>query len=442
MAEILVVDDDQSVASAFRTFLRFEGHDCRVASSAPEALAMLAERTPAVVVMDVRMPGVDGLTALKEMRARYPDLYVVMMTGYGTSQTSIDAIRDGAFDFLHKPLDLDELRAVIRKALAARESRDAADGVPPVEAGAAPTLVGETPAMREVYKTIGRLAALDVPALLLGEHGTGKRLVASTIHANSARRGAPFSVADCRLLPELDVEAHLAGAGGGTVLFLHVDALAPVQQATLGRLLARSAGRTTVDARPLAASEADLRTLAGQGTFNRELLETLAVVTVTLPPLRDRRDDIPLLVRAFIQRFNAEFGRTLARMDDGLLRRLQDHSWPGNVAELEGLVKRGCILARSDVITDEDIGGSLAQPMITSRQDTESALAAATRHALQERLIDLPAGEVSSVYHDLVDLVETTLVAEALKVTNANQVKAAAILGVNRATLRKKMPSP
>ncbi|MBS1818138.1 MAG: sigma-54-dependent Fis family transcriptional regulator [Acidobacteria bacterium] len=440
MAEILVVDDDQSVASAFKTFLRYEGHDCRIASSAPEAMQAIAERPPALVVMDVRMPGVDGLAALKEMRAKYPDLYVVMMTGYGTSQTSIDAIRDGAFDFLHKPLDLDELRGVIRKALAARESRDTSESPAAVDAGTAPSLVGEAPAMREVYKTIGRLAALDVPALLVGEHGTGKRLVAATIHANSARRARPFVVVDCAASPELNVDEQMALASGGTLLLQHIEALAPAAQAALVKTLGRTSGRSAGAARLLAATEADLRALAASGAFNRELVETLAVVTVALPPLRNRRDDIPLLVRAFIQRFNVEFERGISRMDDALLRRLQEHPWPGNVAELEGVVKRGCILARSEVITADDIGGSLTQAPAANRQEAESSLSIAAKRALQERLIAQSPNEPSSAYHDIIDLVETTLVKEALLVTNGNQVKAALILGVNRATLRKKMP--
>ena len=192
MADILIVDDDQAIATAFEHFLTYEGHTFRLASSAAEGMTLLEQRLPDVVMMDVRMPGVDGVTALQQMRRRFPDLYVVMMTAYSSSQSSIDAIRAGAFDYLTKPLDLDQLRGVIGRALAAQhasgESSSAATAglEPPV------MLIGDTPAMREVYKMIGRLATNSVTALIVGEHGTGKGLVVATIHGNSARRDRPL----------------------------------------------------------------------------------------------------------------------------------------------------------------------------------------------------------------------------------------------------------
>jgi DNA-binding NtrC family response regulator len=368
-----------------------------------------------------------------------------MMTGYGTSQTSIEAIRAGAFDYLNKPLDLDELRGVMRKALAAREARDVSAMPAPGDVDLAPTLVGETAVMREAYKTIGRLAALDVPALIVGEHGTGKQLVAATIHENSERNVRPLALVDCTHAADSEIEAQLAATHGGTVHLEHLEALSPGVQAALARMLGRSVARGAQPApsavRVLASTEADLAALVESGTFNRELHAAIAVVTVRLPPLRERREDIPLLVRYFIQRFNAEFDRGIARVDDHVMRLLQEHAWRGNVAELESVIKRGCILARSDVVTTDEIGKSLSQPSAAGRREVESALTVSARTALQERLIDLQPGTESSAYHDILDLVETALVAEALLVTNGNQVKAAGILGVNRATLRKKMPA-
>jgi DNA-binding NtrC family response regulator len=174
--------------------------------------------------------------------------------------------------------------------------------------------------------------------------------------------------------------------------------------------------------------------------FSRELYHALAVVTLHLPALRDRADDIPLLVRHLIQKFNADLNRTIKGVDDTVARMLQEHAWPGNVGELESVIKRACILARGDVITSDEIGQTLAGEPLPARQDVESALVRAVRTALQERLVDSSGPEPSSVFHDLIDLVETTLVKEALAITNGNQLKAAGILGVNRATLRKKMP--
>jgi DNA-binding NtrC family response regulator len=446
MAEILVVDDDQSVASAFERFLHYEGYRYRIASNAQDALRLMDDHTPDLVVMDVRMPGVDGLQALQEMRARFPDVYVVMMTAYGTSQTSIDAIRAGAFDYLTKPLDLDQLRTVIQKALAARRIRDAAH----IPSDSGPTLpavslVGDTPAMHDVYKTIGRLATNDVPALVIGERGTGKQLVVATIHDNSDRREKPFVSLDCAALPESIVEQELFGRSAGTVHLANVQALPPALQARLARALGpertRGSAAGGVDARVLASTDSDLARLVADGTFNHELFDALAVITVRLPPLRERREDIPLLVTHLVQRFNEELNRTIKGVDEELSRRLQAHEWPGNVGELESVVKRACIITRGDVLTIEDIGDSLTASRFPVSKDVEGQLARAVRTTLQERLVEPAGASPSSIFHDIVDLVEATLVKEALTITNGNQVKAAEILGVNRATLRKKMPS-
>jgi DNA-binding NtrC family response regulator len=433
MAEILVVDDDQSIATAFERFLRHEGHVCTVASNAEDAVRLVAERDPDLVVMDIRMPGVDGLQTLQQLRSLYPDVYVVMMTAYGTSQTSIDAIRAGAFEYLTKPLDLDQLRTVIAHALAARRSRERAS----VEADVPPSpqvrLVGEAPAMQEVYKMIGRLATNDVPALIVGERGTGKELVAATIHANSGRRDGPFVTVDCATLDDATLESELTAAAGGTLHLAEVHALSRPLQA---RVLRAARGAPTP--RLIASTAKATAELVEDESFNREFYELLAVITLRVPPLRERSEDIALLVRSFTERFNEELNRTIKGVDEQVLQRLQEHDWPGNVGELESVVKRACIITRGDVITLADIGGSLSENRFAGRQDAESALCRAARVALQERLVDTTAAAEASAFHDIVSLVETTLVKEALSITNGNQVKASELLGLNRATLRKK----
>jgi DNA-binding NtrC family response regulator len=438
MADILVVDDDQSVATAFERFLRHEGHTCLPASNAEDALRLVDERRPALAFMDVRMPGVDGLQALKMLRDRYPEVYVVIMTAHGTSQTSIDAMRAGAFEYVTKPLDLDELRTIIGHALSAKAGgADTGDTQHPRAA-----LVGDSASMQEVYKLIGVLAANDVPALVVGERGTGKELVVATIHDNSARRDQPFVTIDCANLPAEAVDAELARVEDGFVHVAAVHALPRAAQMRMMRMLrddsSRGAARGQGRLRILASTDHDLAAAAQDGSFSLELRELLSVITVRLKPLRDRREDIPPLVRHFIQRFNDELSRNVSGVDDAAMRRLTEHGWPGNAAELESVLKRACIVARGDVITLNDLGDSLSGGRVLGRQAAESALARSARTALHERLVEASAGGERSLYHEIVEVVEGALVDEALTITNGNQVKASELLGVNRATLRKK----
>lgn len=440
MAEILIVDDDQSVATAFGHFLHFAGHGFRLASNAEDAVRLIAEQRPNLVMMDVRMPGVDGLQALEQIRSQFPDVPVAIMTAYGTSQTSIDAIRAGAFDYLTKPLDLDQLTAVIDKALAAQRVSDDSGAVV-VEDVPSVSLVGDSPAMLEVYKMIGRLATNDVPALVVGERGTGRRLVILTIHDNSSRRGRPFLTIDCAVLAESAIDTAVFGPEDGTVQLDRIEALSLPFQARLARALGDERGRgAPLQARVIASTECDLADRIESGAFSRELYDALAVITLRIPPLREHRDDIPLLVRHFIQRFNTELNRAIKGVDDRVARMLQGHAWPGNVGELERVIKRACIVARSDVLTIDDIGESLADSRFSGTGDAESSLERSVRAVLYDRLVQT-SGSASSPFHDIVESVESALVREALTITNGNQVKAADILGVNRATLRKKMPA-
>jgi DNA-binding NtrC family response regulator len=440
VADILVVDDDQSVAAAFERFLRHEGHRPHLASDAADAFRQVGENQPDLVFMDIRMPGVDGLQALKALREQYPDVYVVIMTAHGTSQTSIDAIRAGAFEYVTKPLDLEALRTIIGHALSARSRGKELDTAAPAVPSAA--LVGSSPAMQDVYKMIGRLSTNDVPALVVGERGTGKELVISTIHQNSARRDQPFVSLDCATVTGEVLESEMAAAAGGTLHLASIHALPRALQTTLSRALRGEPRRGSAPApqmpRVIASTDQDLVAAVEDGAFSRELYETLSVITISLKPLRERREDVPALVIQFIQRFNEQLNRGLRGVDDAALRRLVEHSWPGNAAELESALKRACIVARGEVITNADLAENLSQGRVLSRQGAESALARAARSALQERLVETTSDPSASPYHDIVGIVEAVLVSEALTITNGNQVKASELLGVNRATLRKK----
>lgn len=440
MADILVVDDDQSVATAFERFLRHEGHRPFLASSAADALRQVSEQRPDLVFMDVRMPGVDGLQALQTLRAQFPDVYVVIMTAHGTSQTSIDAIRAGAFEYVTKPLDLDALRGIISQALSARPSRPADEPAASVQPSVA--LVGDSPSMRDVYKMIGRLATNDVPALVVGERGTGKELVVATIHHNSPRRDHPFVTVDGTTATPETFAADVAAAQGGTLHVASVHALPRAAQVVLARALreepAGAGSRVPSSIRVIASTDHDLAACVDDGTFGRDLYEVLSVITLRLKPLRERREDVPALVEHFVRRFNDQLGRAIRGVDDAAMRRLVEHAWPGNAAELQSTLKRACIVTKGEVITNADLGETLGQGRSMGRQGAESALARASRSALQERIVEGAPASDASVYHDIVGIVETALVNEALAMTNGNQVKASELLGVNRATLRKK----
>ena len=441
MADILIVDDDESVVSAFKAFLAHEGHRCRVASNAEDAVAAVAAVRPSLVITDVRMPGASGIEGLERMREIAPGLPVVVMSAYGTSQTSIEAMRLGAFDYLTKPLDLDELRHVIAKAMAGQRVTTAAET--DWDRFTSVTLVGQSERMVEVYKLIGVLAANEVAALIVGEPGTGKELIARTIHANSARKGEPFIGLDCSSLPESLLEGELTNAlkmaARGSLYLCGLGALPPALQVGLTRdLRLGTAAGATDRPRVLAGDEQDLSEAVRTGGLSRDLYDFLAVIVLNVPPLRERRGDIEALVEHFIRRFNENSGRSIRGVDPAALKVLMAFDWPGNVAELELAVRRAYILARGDVITQDDLHLGLAGGHQPAWRQAESALEAAVRAALRRRLAD-ETGEDGSPFHDVVGRVEEMLVREALAMTGGNQLRASQMLGVNRATLRKKM---
>lgn len=437
MADILVVDDDASVAGALRRFLDSEGHDSRIVNGVAEGLAAIEQRRPDVVMMDIRMPGIDGMAGLDRMQARFPGLCVVMMTGYGTSQTSIDAMRAGAFDYITKPPDLDVLRRLIARALASGTPVGADDDSSmPLK----PRLVGETPAMIELYKMIGRLSKNDVPALFVGEQGTGKSLAVAMLHDSSARSAEPLVRIDCTL-PQYALEAAIFGDAVGTFYLSNIEALPASLQTRLVRAVSdadRAHSTERLRARVLASTRADLIAAVATGSFRRDLYDIVSLITIHLPPLRERRDDLPLLIRHFIRTINAKLNRAIRAVDDQAARRLQHHAWPGNIGELERVLTRAAILAGGDTLTSNDIA-FLTDTMFRAGTEGLSSLERSVRAALQERLVDAPKD--TSVFHHIVDAVETALVKEALAITNGNQVKASELLGLNRATLRKKAPS-
>ncbi|MCC6740942.1 MAG: sigma-54-dependent Fis family transcriptional regulator [Planctomycetia bacterium] len=448
MSLALVIDDEPTICWAFRQMLEGRGHRALVAPTAEEGLAAL---TPEVdlVVLDVRLPGMDGLTALRRIREKRPDLPVIVITAHGTMQTAVEAIKSGAFEYITKPVDLAEAesavaRALERRAVSAEVAKHQAEG----DLGG---LVGSTPAMQEVFKKIGAVCVTDATVIVTGESGTGKELVARAIHANSKRAKKNFEPINCASLPEGLVESELFGhekgaftgavrtkpgrfeaANGGTVFLDEVGDLPQPAQAKLLRFLedrsfTRVGGteRLTADVRIVAATNRDLRRLVADGEYREDLYYRLNVVAITLPPLRDRKADVPRLVARFLQ----DGGHAGKAVSEAALETMLAYDWPGNIRELRNAVEQAVVLSRGGPILPEHLPPRLQQK--AGGTDGESA-----KQLVERWLAEAPEG---AAWDAVSDRWEKLLVEKALADAKGSLSAASRRLGINRATLRRKM---
>jgi len=381
---LLLVDDDPAIRRSLSETLSEEGHEVRAAPSAEAALAQLADYAPDLVLSDIRMPGIGGNELLQRIKECAPSVDVVLMTAYDDMPTVVRAMRQGALDFLVKPLQLEELRTVLDRALADRRVREQAMRAAEERAGAyrLDALVGHDPRMIEVYKLVGQLAARRVTVLIRGETGTGKELAARAIHYNSPDGEQPFIPVNCSALPESLLESELFGhvrgaftgavadrrgrfalAGRGTIFLDEIGDTTPELQSKLLRVLedgefypvgAERAERT--GARVIAATHRNLEQLVTQGTFREDLYYRLRVVEVALPPLRERMGDLLLLTQHFIRKASRELHRPEPTVTDETRSLLLRHDWPGNVRELENCLTRAMVLATGNVIRPEHLG--------------------------------------------------------------------------------------
>ena len=462
-ARILVADDEPAMRWLLERLLRQAGHAVTVVEDGPAALAAAARPDPFdVAFLDIRMPGLDGLEVLSRLRAASPDTAVIVMTAHGSVRAAVEAMQRGAYDYLAKPFDNDEAlllvaRAVEAKALA-REVVELRTGIQEVwEIGA---LVGKSPRMQEVYKTIGRIASTDVTVLLLGESGTGKEVVARAIHHYSRRAGKPFVAVSCAAIPATLLEAELFGhergaftdahqrrlgkfelAHGGTIYLDEVGDLGPELQPKLLRVLQeREVERigggepVRVDVRVVAATNRDLEALIREGRFREDLYYRLNVVPVTLPALRERGEDVPFLVDHFLTKYAGELGERALSAE--ALDRLSGYGWPGNVRELENVVQHAMVMATGGVILPEHlpIAAGAGAPVVRA-----GTLEQLIQEKLEACVRGLGTRPSANLYELLLSLVERPLFRAVLRETGGNQLRAAALLGINRNTLRKKL---
>jgi DNA-binding NtrC family response regulator len=467
MARVLVADDENSICDAFSLLLEAEGHTALIASTGEEALRFVEAEPPDLVFVDVRMPGMNGLSVLKEIRRSHPTLPVIVMTAYGTLETAAEALRNEAFDYLGKPLDLAQIRQVMRRALHSPEPVSQTTSVPTLrDVGLRPTLIGQSPAMQELFKLIVMLADNDLTVLVHGESGVGKELVARAIHASGARAQEPFVAINCAAIPEQLIESELFGhergaftdakaartgrfeaAGRGTLLLDEISELPLHLQTKLLRVLQErtfervgSVSAVPFRARLVCASNRDLGAAVRSGAFREDLYHRVNIVTLQVPPLRERRDDIPELVQALIQQANREVGKAITSVEQSVLDKLKARDWPGNVRELEHVIKRSVLVARGPALTIHDLRfEEHTAPAEEKLPLVDKLLAGLDSQAA--RLVDAAqhGKALGGVHGVAIERLEQALIRAALSTTGGNQVAAARLLGISRSTLRAKL---
>ncbi len=464
--KILVVDDDDAIRLVIHEALSREGHDVRTAASVAEQARILAAFEPDVLVTDVILPDGNGLDLVPDILARRPDLPIIVLSAQNTLATAVRATEQGAFEYLPKPFDLDELCQAVRDGLRRRGITPAASVLS--EADAALPLIGRSPAMQEVYRTIARVVPNDLTVLILGESGTGKELVARAIHDLGARKASPFIAINMAAIPRELIEAELFGhergaftgaqarsagrfeqAAGGTLFLDEIGDMPMEAQTRLLRVL-QSGEFTTVggsrsikaDVRIIAATNKDLPALIAAGQFREDLYFRLNVVPIALPALRQRAADIGLLAQHFLDRAAAE-GLPRKGISAAAIARLTDHDWPGNVRELENLMRRLAVLVRDDVIgpdiVDQQFSGRAPRhegPVIVARTGLASAVEQHLAAYFGEFGNGLPP---DGLYDRILEDVERPLLLATMAAVRGNQLRAAKLLGINRNTLRKKL---
>ena len=461
MARILVVDDDEAICTVISAALRRAGHQVSAVGTVAAARHAMARFAPDLLVTDVILPDGNGLDVLPELVGDRPKLPVVVLSAQNTLTTAVRATERGAFEYLPKPFDLDELSSVVASALEASASPE--EPQKPVEAM---PLIGRSPAMQEVYRTIARVVANDLTVLILGESGTGKELVARAIHDLGPRRDAPFVAVNMAAIPRELIESELFGhergaftgaaqrsagrfeqAQGGTLFLDEIGDMPMEAQTRLLRVLQSGEFTTVGGARPIradvrivAATHKDLPALIQERAFREDLYYRLNVVPIALPPLRDRPEDIGELARHFLERA-AQEGLPRKRLSGDAVLRLNRHDWPGNVRELENLMRRLAALIR-----DETITARLIDAQLPGRGAPGSPIVGAgdLSAAVEQHLVAHFAAYGRSLppdglYDRIIAEVEAPLLRIALTAAKGNQLRAARLLGINRNTLRKKL---
>ena len=473
MDKLLLIDDEADVQYSFRRIFDSPEMEIATASSGEEGLKLIPKFQPDLVMMDVRMTGMTGLETLRRLRQTNAKLPVIIMTAYGTTQTAIEAMKLGAYDYVLKPFDVPKLKTLVFSALeAARAMKKVVSYQPLLESEDYDIgIIGRTESMQNVFKLIGQLAGSDATALITGESGTGKELIARAIYGHSQRSEKPFIAINCAAIPENLLESELFGhekgaftgaasqrigkfeqCNGGTLFLDEIGDMTSPTQTKILRVLQngtfeRVGGNQVVkvDVRIIAATNKPLEQAVAEKQFREDLFYRLNVVRIHVPPLRERRADVPLLVDYFLQKLAQKSKQPVRGVTSEALRLLVAHEWPGNVRELENVVQRALVVAKGDAILSGDLPAEVTRSTAAQLSTLNSQLPTPSSPAPESN------GDVAAIAQSLFQLarrdpklkvipfVEREMVIHALKETKGNQVQAAKLLGITRATLRKRI---
>lgn len=464
MPRLLVIDDERSVLRAFQgVFAKQKDVDLFTASSGAEGLSLVSRKNPDAVILDVLLPDLRGLEVLARIREIDSQLPIIFITGGGTSATAIQAIQQGALEYLVKPLDFAQVMQLVAKAFRIRRLMVESVEIDPTRAREAATgdvLVGRCPAMQVVYKAIGRVAAQDVTVLVRGESGTGKELIARALYQHSRRVGGPFLAVNCAAIPETLLESELLGhekgaftgadrkrigkfeqCNGGTLFLDEIGDMSPSLQSKLLRILQeqrfeRVGGNETVetDVRVVAATNRNMEQMVNANRFRSDLYYRLNGYTLSLPPLRDRGDDLLLLIDHFLAAANRGLGRDVRGVAPEAMAILRRHSWPGNVRELQSVIRQA-VLDTTGPVLFPDALPRVVHSAVGGDGVPSSSPADAWHEYLQQRI----EARTENLYDETIEVLERKLFTQVLQAVHGNQSEASAILGITRTTLRTKI---
>jgi nitrogen regulation protein NR(I) len=463
MQTLLIVDDDKSIRYSLKRMLE-DKYSIITAQNGEEALDRIRQTPPDLIIMDIRMPGRNGIDVLKEIKSIDPKSLAIIMTAYGTTETAIEAMKYGAFDYILKPFPIPQMKGLVEKALSLRRMMKqeviyaATEGE---EVGEKEQIIGSSSKMQEIYKIVGQIAPSDVTVLLRGESGTGKELFARAIYQHSLRSTQPFLPVNCAAIPDTLLESELFGhekgaftgassrrigkleqCHGGTIFLDEIGDMSFSTQAKLLRILQersfeRLGGRETikVDIRFIVATNKDLEEAILDNKFREDLYYRLNVVSIRIPPLRERKEDLPELSSYFIKKFNRELKKNVVGIASKAMEKITSYGWPGNVRQLENVLNRAMVLCQGEWILEDQL---LFEKGWERRETGDLAKKPV------EDLLDILFGELSKVSVtpqdlDMISVLERGLILRALQKTGGNQVQAAQVLGINRSTLRSKM---